>query len=110
MASKLDLAGARAEAVAARQRLMADVHELQARLSASALANDAWDGVRDRAEAAADGAARTAAKHPVATSAAAIGLFALIARKPIARLFGRRSRDTARPGSRTTRTRRNGDD
>ena len=110
MAGKLDLASARAEAAAARQLVVQDVRELQARLSASALATDAWDGVRDRAEAAADGAAKTAARYPVATSAAALGLFALIARKPILRLFRRRTPRTEDTGSRTARARRNGDD
>jgi hypothetical protein len=37
----------------------------------------------------AEGAARAVAKRPAVASAAVLGLVAVIARKPIARLFGR---------------------
>jgi hypothetical protein len=87
--SEADVARARAEVAAARERLLGSAHALQARLKPSVLANDAWESARDAGESAANGAARAISKRPIAASAAAIGVTALLARKPIARLIAR---------------------
>jgi hypothetical protein len=87
--SDADIAAARLQAAAARDRLIGSAHELQARLSPGTLAENAWDGLRDKSEAAAETAMETARKHPVATGAAVAGVAALIARKPMGRLFAR---------------------
>lgn len=89
MSSEQDLIRARAEAIQARERLLGAAHALQARLKPGALAGDAWESVRDNGEAMAEGAARAAARRPLAASAAALGLAAFIVRRPIARLFKR---------------------
>lgn len=87
--SEADVARARAEVAAARERLLGSTHALQSRLKPASLAGDAWESARDAGETAAAGAARAIGKRPVAASAAAIGIAALLARKPIARLIGR---------------------
>jgi hypothetical protein len=87
--SEADIATARLQAAAARERLLETTHELQSRLSPGTLAGNAWDGLRDRGEAAAETAVETASRYPVATGAAVAGLAALIARRPIGRLIAR---------------------
>lgn len=87
--SEAELVRARADAAAAKERMLRSVHTLQARLKPSVLASDAWDSARDAGEAAANNAARMAARRPVATSVAAVGIAAFLARKPIARLVTR---------------------
>ena len=87
--SEADLVRARAEVAEARERLLGSAHALQARLKPSVLASDAWESARDAGKNAAQGAARAISQRPVAASAAAICVAALIARKPIARLIAR---------------------
>lgn len=87
--SDADLAQAKAEAAAARERLLGSAHQLQSRLKPAALASDAWESARDAGETAASGAVRAIGKRPVAASAVILGLTALVARKPIARLVAR---------------------
>jgi hypothetical protein len=87
--SESDLARARADAALARERLLGSAQALQSRLKPAALASDAWDSARDAGETVATNAVRAIGKRPVAASAAAIGLAALVARKPIARLIAR---------------------
>ena len=95
--SEADIARAKADAAAAKERLLNSAQALQARLKPAALANDAWEKTRDASEAAASNAARAIGKRPVATTAAAIGVAALVARKPIARLIARlRGKDQSR--------------
>lgn len=93
MSMEQELAEAQARAVDAREQLLGAAHAVQARLAPEQIASDAWDAVRSRSEAMADGAARAAAKRPGIASAAALGLVAVIARKPIARLFARLGRN-----------------
>lgn len=82
------VAAARARADAARARLIASATATQARLAPARLAQDALDGVTERATAAALRGARAARRRPLAIAgvAAAIGLFAARG------WFGRRSR------------------
>lgn len=89
MSDDQDLARARADAVDARERLLGAAHAVQARLKPASLASDAWETMRDKSEVVAEGAVRAVAKRPAVASVAALGLVAVLARKPIARLFGR---------------------
>jgi hypothetical protein len=93
MSDERTLAQARADAASAREQLLGAAQAVQARLKPAALASDAWETVRDKSEGVAEGAARAVAKRPAVASAAALGLFAILARKPIARLFGRFRKD-----------------
>lgn len=87
--SAAEIARARADAEAARERLLTSAHLLQARLKPSVLAADAWVAAREKGETAATQAVRAVGQRPVAASAALVGLAALLARKPIARLVQR---------------------
>ncbi|WP_404709922.1 hypothetical protein [Sphingomonas sp. MMS24-J13] len=93
MSDERDLAQARADAASARERLLGAAQAVQARLKPASLASDAWETVRDKGEVVAEGAARAVAKRPAVASAAVLGIVALLARKPIARLFGRLRKD-----------------
>jgi hypothetical protein len=87
--SEADIIRDREEAAAAKERLLGSAQALQARLKPAALASDAWEKTRDAGEAAASNAAHAIRKRPVAAAAAAIGVTALVARKPIARLIAK---------------------
>lgn len=87
--SEADIVRARAEAAAAKHRLLGSAHELQARLSPTTLAQDAWDGIRDRSETVAVEVSHAVSKRPVVAGAAAASVAALLVRKPLGRLFGK---------------------
>ena len=109
MSDEKDLIKARGDAATARERLLGDAHALQARLRPTSLASNAWESVRDRSEAAAQGAVEVARRRPAAAMAAAIGVAALLARKPIGRLIGRLRKDKTPPPPPARRTRPKGD-
>jgi ElaB/YqjD/DUF883 family membrane-anchored ribosome-binding protein len=78
-----ELIAARAQADAARARLMGTVGELQHRLSPGTIAGNAWDGVKEKTTDVAETAVEAVKARPVAVSAA-LGAFALfLARSPI---------------------------
>jgi ElaB/YqjD/DUF883 family membrane-anchored ribosome-binding protein len=81
-----ELVAARARATAARADLQAVIRELQARLRPSSLASDAMGGIRRKSEEVAEDAVDAVRARPVAASAVAAGIGALIG----ARLFRRK--------------------
>ena len=90
-----ELTRAKQEAETARRRLLATVGELQERLSPAKIANNAWEGVKDRSGEIAEDAVQAVKARPVAVSAA-LGAFTLfLARSPIrsgiSRLFARKA-------------------
>ncbi|UAK23883.1 DUF3618 domain-containing protein [Sphingomonas nostoxanthinifaciens] len=101
-----DLDKARAEANAARERLLGSAHALQTRLAPSVLAERAWGGVREGGEAAASKALGAVRARPVAASAIGIATIAFLARRPLARLIGRIAGAGARPATNTKPARR----
>ena len=86
--SEADIARAKADVAAARERLLGSANALQARLKPSVLADDAWQVAREKGQEVAADAVRAVRERPVISSAAAIGLAAFVARRPIAKLFG----------------------
>ena len=89
-----ELTRARQEAERARRRLTSTLGELQRRLSPSTIANNAWEGVTDRAGEIAEDAVEAVKARPAAVSAA-LGAFTLfLARGPIraglSRLFSKK--------------------
>jgi ElaB/YqjD/DUF883 family membrane-anchored ribosome-binding protein len=85
--SDTDLATARARAAAARADLQATFLELEERLRPSNLASDAIDTLRRKSGEVAGEAVEAVRTRPVAASAIAAGIGALIG----ARLFRRKS-------------------
>jgi hypothetical protein len=87
-----NVASAKLEATAARERLLGSLRALQARLSPSTLANSAWDDVRDRGEQVAGDVRQAVIRRPMVSGAAAAGFLAFLARKPLCRLIARMTR------------------
>lgn len=85
--SEADIARAREQVSTAREKLLGSTHALQARLAPKALADDAWKVAREKGQEVAAEAVRQVKQRPVMTSAAAAGLVAFVARKPIFKLF-----------------------
>ena len=83
--SAADLEQAKRNAVTARATLDSHVAALQLRLRPAHLANEAWDGVKDKSADLADGALEAVRKRPgvVAAALGALGLF--MAREPLKR-------------------------
>jgi hypothetical protein len=84
-----EIAEAKAESARARSRFEATLAGLQRRLRPGNLAEEAWDGVKDKGAELADGALQAAKKRPIAVSAV-LGAFALfLARDPLKRAVSR---------------------
>jgi hypothetical protein len=83
---------AKAEAELARQRLTTTIGDVQTRLSPGTLANNAWEGVKDKSGEIADDAVEAVKARPVASGAVLGAVLLYMARSPIksaaARLFG----------------------
>lgn len=76
---------AKRDAVRARGRFESTLAAVQARLRPGNLAEEAWDGVKDKGADLADGALQAVKQRP-GTVSMALGAFALfLARKPLAR-------------------------
>jgi hypothetical protein len=96
--SKADVKAKEAEAIAARNRFMATLHEVQHRLSPKTIAADVKETVKTKADgamsAAKDGVTQ-AATHPSTVAAVTIPVLVYLFRKPIARglsaIFPRKS-------------------
>ena len=80
---------AKRAAVGARARFEATLAAVQQRLRPGNLAEEAWDGVKDKSADLADGALQAVKKRPAAVSMA-LGAFALfLARAPLKRAVSR---------------------
>jgi len=85
--SQADIDRAQQRVDAAREKLLGSAQALEARLQPSMLADGAWKVAREKGREVAAEAVDAVKRRPVISSAAAVGLAALVARKPIARLF-----------------------
>ncbi len=83
------LAAARAQAEAARLKLAASVDVAKARLSPTALAIDAMDGVKARAGEIASGGVDAVRRRPAIAAGALAAIGLLLARRPLTRAIGR---------------------
>lgn len=89
------LAAAETGAAVARERLVRDLNELQARLDPKLLARSAAEQGREVGKAGVD----TARRNPGVVAGAATVVAALLFRRPLARLFRRRRKVYASPKS-----------
>lgn len=78
-----DIEAAKREAERARQRLASTSGALKARLKPSALANDAWTGVRDKGTELADDAVQAVKDRPLTASGVVAGLALFLARDTV---------------------------
>ena len=81
--SAAEITRARTEAELARQRLSHTLGELQTRLKPGTLANNAWEGVKDKSGELADDAVQAVKSRPVAVSAVLAAVTLFLARAPI---------------------------
>ena len=87
--SLAEIEQAKREAVGARARLEATLAALQQRLKPGNLAEEAWDGVKDKGADLADGALQAVKSRPKAVSLV-LGAFAIfLARQPLKRAVTR---------------------
>ncbi len=73
-----EIGKAKADAAKAREQLLATAQEIQGRLRPRRIASEAVDGIKQRAEAAAESAVEAAKSRPVVVGAAAAGMAALL--------------------------------
>lgn len=89
-----DLARAQYDAIQARKRVMSTAGALQYRLKPATLANNAWEGVRDKSSDLADDALQAVKERPAAASGVIAAIVIYLARDPLWRavlkLFSRR--------------------
>lgn len=87
------IAEAEARSGAARRRLLGTVDELKVRLQPATLAHNATQELRLKSLGIVRDGAEIARANPIATVAVVAGLVAVVARRPLIRLFRRRERD-----------------
>ena len=80
---------AKRDALAARRRLDSTLVALQQRLHPKALANEAWDGVKEKSGDLAEGALGAVRQRPGAVSLAVGAAVLFLARDPLRRAVGR---------------------
>jgi hypothetical protein len=78
-----EIARAKTEAEMARRRLTGTLAEIQTRLKPGTLANNAWEGVKDRSGELADDAVEAVKARPVAAGAMLGAFLLFLARSPI---------------------------
>ncbi|MEO5492939.1 MAG: DUF3618 domain-containing protein [Sphingomonas sp.] len=89
-----ELAKAEANSVESRQQLAKTVVALQSRLKPSALARDAIEELKEIGGDVAQAGVDTIKRHPVPAMGVIAAFTGFFARKPLRRLFHRRSADT----------------
>ncbi|THD35131.1 MAG: DUF3618 domain-containing protein [Sphingomonas sp.] len=89
-----ELARAEAQSAESRQQLANTVVALQSRLKPSALARDAIDELKEIGGDIAQAGVDTIKRNPVPTMGVVAAVTAFLVRKPLARLFRRRSTNT----------------
>ncbi len=92
-----DLARARYEAIQAKKRLNSTMGALQYRLKPQTIANQAWEGVRDKSTELADDALQAVKERPGAASGVVAAIVIFLARHPLWRaatsIVSRRAED-----------------
>ena len=98
-----EVVAARFEAERARSQLMGTAHRLQARISPGTLAQNAWDGAKDKGANLAENAVDAVKSRPLTATGIVAAVTLFLAREPLMDLAGRAT-DKVR-SKRTKRTR-----
>ena len=83
-----EVAAARFEADRARSQLMSTAHRLQARISPGTLAQNAWDGAKDKGASLAENAVDAVRSRPLAATGVVAAITLFLAREPLKDLAG----------------------
>lgn len=102
-----EVVAARFEAERARSQLMGTAHRLQARISPGTLAQNAWDGAKDKGANLAENAVDAVRSRPLTATGIVAALTLFLAREPLMGLAGKatdkvRSRRAKRTRSKST--------
>jgi hypothetical protein len=102
-----DIAAARFEADRARSQLMGTAHRLQARISPGTLAQNAWEGAKDKGASLAENAVDAVRSRPIAATSVVAAVALFLAREPLMDLAGKatkkvRSRRARKPKTKST--------
>jgi len=84
-----EIAAARIEAERHRARLMATAQELQARLSPKSMAQNAWEGAKEKGADLAEDAVDAVRARPVAAGSVVAAIALFLAREPLLDLAGK---------------------
>ena len=98
-----EVVAARFEAERARSQLMGTAHRLQARISPGTLAQNAWDGAKDKGANLAENAVDAVKSRPLTATGIVAAVTLFLAREPLMDLAGKAT-DKVR-SKRTKRTR-----
>lgn len=82
-AADVRIAAARGNAEAKRQKLMGTLDELKLRLAPKTIAQDAWEGAKDKGSEVADTTMSAVKQRPAVAAGVAAGAALLLARKPL---------------------------
>lgn len=98
---------ARIETERTRARLMEAAHRLQARISPSALASNAWQGAKEKGADIAENAVDAVRKRPIAATGVVAAVTLFLAREPLMQLAekltdGFRGRKNPNPEKKST--------
>lgn len=96
-ASDLRIAEKRGHAEAARERFMGTVEEIKLRLAPRTLAQEAWEGAKDKGAEVAEGAVSAVKERPAVAAGVAAGAALILARKPIINLLADLFSDRSKP-------------
>jgi hypothetical protein len=84
-----EVAAARFEAERARSQLMGTAHRLQARISPGTLAQNAWEGAKDKGASIAENAVDAVRSRPLAATGIVTAITLFLAREPLMDLAGK---------------------
>lgn len=96
-AADIRIAVKRGQAEAARERLVGTVEEIKLRLAPKTIANEAWEGAKDKGAAVAESAVTSVRERPALAAGVAAGAALILARKPIISLLSGLFSDTEKP-------------
>jgi ElaB/YqjD/DUF883 family membrane-anchored ribosome-binding protein len=84
-----EVVAARIEAERARARLMETAHRLQARISPATLAQNAWEGAKEKGADLAENAVDAVRSRPIAATGVVAAITLFLAREPLMDLAGK---------------------
>ena len=88
-AADIRIAAARGTVEARRVAFLATIDEIKARLAPKAVAQDLWEGAKDKTGEVAESALAAVKERPLLTAGVVAGTGAILARKPLLALIAR---------------------
>lgn len=98
-----EIAAARFEAERARSQLMTTAHRLQSRISPGTLAQNAWEGAKDKGASLAENAVDAVRSRPLAATGIVAAITLFLAREPLMDLAGK-AKGKIRKGAKKSKT------